>query len=67
VVVITAPEEVRRARARVSSAEQRESRLLPDEEKATRADFAYVNDGSRQQLEDFVAGTMRALEERAGS
>ena len=66
-VVITAPEEVRRARARVSSAEQRESRLLPDEEKATRADFAYVNDGSRQQLDDFVAGTMRALEERAGS
>jgi dephospho-CoA kinase len=67
VVVITAPEEVRRARARVSSAEQRESRLLPDEEKATRADFAYVNDGSRQQLDDFVVATMRALEERAGS
>jgi len=67
VVVITAPEDVRRARAEVSSAEQRESRLLPDEEKTARADFAYVNDGTRQQLDDFVAETMRALEERAGS
>jgi dephospho-CoA kinase len=67
VVVITAPEEVRRARARVSSPEQRESRLLPDEEKAARADFTYINDGSRQKLDDFVAATMRALEERAGS
>ena len=67
VVVITAPEEVRRDRARVSSPEQRESRLLPDEEKAARADFTYVNDGSRQKLDDFVAATMRTLEERAGS
>jgi dephospho-CoA kinase len=65
VVVITAPAEVRRARARVAGSEQRESRLLPDEEKAARADFAYVNDGSRQKLDDFVAATMRALEERA--
>jgi dephospho-CoA kinase len=67
VVVITAPEEVRRARASVGSPERRESRLLPDEEKTVRADFAYVNDGSRQKLDDFVAATMQALEERAGS
>jgi dephospho-CoA kinase len=67
VVVITAPQDLRRARAEVSSAEQRESRLLPDEEKTARADFAYVNDGTRQQLDDLVAQTMRALEERARS
>jgi len=62
VVVITAPEELRRERARVSTPEQRESRLIPDEEKAARADFSYVNDGSRGQLDEFVADTMRALE-----
>ncbi len=61
VVAITASEDVRRTRARVSSPEQRESRLLPDEEKLERADFAYVNEGTLQQLDDFVAETMRAL------
>jgi len=65
VVVITAPEDVRRERARVASQEQRESRLIADQDKAVRADFAYVNDGTRQQLDDFVAETMRALEARA--
>lgn len=61
VVVITAPADVRRARSRVA-AEEREGRLLADEEKAARADFTYVNDGTRQQLDDFVAETMSALE-----
>jgi dephospho-CoA kinase len=65
VVAITAPDDVRRARARVSSPEQRESRLLSDEEKLARADFGYVNDGTLQQLDDFVAETMRALAARA--
>jgi dephospho-CoA kinase len=65
VVVITAPDEVRRARARVPDADQREERLISDEEKAARADFAYVNDGTRQQLDDFVGETMRALAARA--
>jgi len=46
----------------VSTPEQRESRLIPDEEKAARADFSYVNDGSRGQLDEFVADTLRALE-----
>jgi dephospho-CoA kinase len=66
VVVITAPEAVRSVRARVAGAKQREARLIPDEEKAERADFTYVNDGTRQRLDDFVAETMRALEARAG-
>jgi dephospho-CoA kinase len=61
VVVVTAPEETRRARARVASAEQREVRLLSDEEKAARADFVYVNDGSRAELDDFVANVIDEL------
>jgi len=64
VVVITAPEDVRRERARVAGASRREARLLADEEKVERADFAYVNDGTRQELDDFVAQTMRTLEAR---
>ena len=64
VVAITAPEDLRRERSRVNSPEHRESRLIPDEEKAARADFSYVNDGTRQQLDDFVAETIRALEAR---
>ncbi|MGN6431668.1 MAG: dephospho-CoA kinase [Gaiellaceae bacterium] len=64
VVVITAPEDMRRERARVAGATRREARLLPDEEKVGRADFAYVNDGTRRQLDYFVAQTMRALETR---
>lgn len=64
VVAITAPDDLRRERAGVSSPELRESRLLPDEEKIERADFGYVNDGTRQQLDEFVAETMRALSAR---
>jgi dephospho-CoA kinase len=64
VVVITAPDDVRLDRARVAGATQREDRLLPDGEKVERADFAYVNDGTRQELDDFVAETMRTLEMR---
>ena len=57
VVVVTAPAEVRAGRARVPS-ELREPRLLPDEEKAARADYVYVNDGSLEELDAFVAGVM---------
>jgi dephospho-CoA kinase len=67
VVAITAPDDLRRERARVSSPERRESRLLPDDEKIERADFGYVNDGTRQQLDEFVAETMRALVARIAS
>lgn len=64
IVVITAAPELRRRRARVSEPREREVRLLPDEEKAARADFVYVNDGTREQLDAFVAETLRALESR---
>ena len=67
VVAITAPDDLRRERAQVSSPELRERRLLPDEEKIERADFGYVNDGTRQQLDEFVAETMRALRARTAS
>jgi len=60
VVVITAPPEIRAARTRVPS-ELREPRLLPDEEKAARADYVYVNDGSLEELDAFVAGVMDDL------
>jgi dephospho-CoA kinase len=60
VVVITAPPEVRAARSKVP-AEEREPRLLPDDEKAKRADYVYVNDGSLDELDEFVAEVMQDL------
>jgi dephospho-CoA kinase len=64
VVVITAPDDVRRERTAVADAEARAKRLLPDEEKVRRADFAYVNDGSLEELEAFVADVLAKLERR---
>jgi len=63
VVVVTAPPEIRAARTQVPS-ELREPRLLPDEEKAARADYVYVNDGSLEELDAFVAGVMDDLRAR---
>jgi dephospho-CoA kinase len=60
VVVVTAPEAVRRRRTKVSL-EQRSGRLIPDKEKVRRADYAYVNDGSRGDLEAFVASVLADL------
>jgi dephospho-CoA kinase len=60
VVVITAPSKLREARARVPIA-GRSDRLLPDEEKVKRADFSYVNTGSLEDLDAWVAGVMREL------
>ncbi|HET7568001.1 MAG TPA: dephospho-CoA kinase [Gaiellaceae bacterium] len=59
VVVVTAPAEVRDGR-RAGIAE-RQWRLVPDEEKARRADFAYVNDGTLEQLDAFAASVLEAL------
>jgi dephospho-CoA kinase len=60
VVVVTAPSDVRAGR-RDGGIEGRESRLIPDEEKLRRADFAYVNDGSLAELDAFVAGVVEEL------
>ena len=63
VVVVTAPPEERAARTSVA-ADGRETRLLPDEEKVRRADFAYVNDGSLDELDGFVATVVDQLSRR---
>jgi dephospho-CoA kinase len=60
VVVITAPRKLREAR-RGGRQDDREARLLPDREKAMRADFAYVNTGTPDELDTWVAGVMATL------
>lgn len=62
VVVVTASPEVRISR-RIGPLREREQRLLPEEEKATRADFVYVNDGTLADLDEFVSGVMATLSE----
>ena len=65
VVVITAPEEMRRARKSLTAMPEREARLIPDEEKVRRADFAYVNDGTLEELDAFVVTVLEQLLARA--
>jgi dephospho-CoA kinase len=60
VVVVTAPSKLREAR-RGGRTDDRESRLLPDKEKAKRADFTYVNTGTPEELDAWVAGVMEVL------
>ncbi len=60
VVVVTAPSKLREAR-RGGRKDDRESRLLPDREKVKRADFAYVNTGTPDELDAWVAGVMATL------
>jgi dephospho-CoA kinase len=60
VVVITAPAEVRAARTEMSLG-ARADRLLADEEKAARADFTYVNDGTLERLDAFVGNVLERL------
>jgi dephospho-CoA kinase len=60
VVVITAPAKLRAQRRRVRQ-DDRDQRLLPDKEKVERADFAYVNTGTLDDLEAWVAGVMAEL------
>lgn len=59
VVVVTAPPGVREVRR--PGLADRESRLIPDEEKVKLADYAFVNDGSLEALDAFVAATLEAL------
>jgi dephospho-CoA kinase len=59
VVVITAPPDLRAKRRPI--ADERERRLLPEEEKVRLGDYTYVNDGTLEELDRFVAGVMADL------
>ena len=65
VIVVTAPPKVRAGRTEVD-AEEREQRLLPDTVKVAQADFAYVNDGSLEDLDAFVGEVMEELTAEGG-
>ena len=60
VVVITAPAKLREQRRRVRR-DDREQRMLLDAEKVKRADYAYVNTGSLEELDAWVRGVMAEL------
>jgi dephospho-CoA kinase len=60
VVFITASPDVRVSRL-VRPVQDREQRFIPDEEKMRHADFAYVNDGTLEELDAFVAAVMTEL------
>ena len=60
VVVVTASTQVRVSR-HIRPMHAREQRLLPDEEKAARADFTYVNDGALEDLDVFVSDVVDRL------
>jgi len=60
VVVVTAAPDVRVSRL-VRPVQDRQRRLIPDEEKMKRADFAYVNDGTLDDLDAFVSDVMGKL------
>jgi dephospho-CoA kinase len=64
VVVITAPSKLREARRGVRT-DDREARLLPDRDKAKRADFTYVNTGTPEELDAWVAEVMATLTQAA--
>jgi len=59
VVAITAPAELRERR-RVG-VDDRAARLVPDDEKVRRADFAFVNDGTLAELDAFVGSVVERL------
>ncbi|MCL4310799.1 MAG: dephospho-CoA kinase [Actinomycetota bacterium] len=71
VVLITAPEEVRRKRygGRASTADfaRRARRQLPEEEKRSRAQVVFENTGLPGLMEQFVAGLMAAYGSGAGA
>ena len=60
VVVITAPCDLRESRALVAVA-ARSDRLIPEDEKVRRADYVYVNDGSLEELDAWVARVVAEL------
>jgi dephospho-CoA kinase len=60
VVVITAPRQLREQRRQVPL-DNRDARLLDDREKVERSDFHYVNTGTYEDLDAWVAGVMAEL------
>ena len=60
VVVITAPRQLREQRRQVPL-DNRDDRLIDDAEKVARADFHYVNTGTFEDLDAWVAGLMAEL------
>ena len=64
VVAVTASTETRVGRKILPDAGLREQRLIPDEDKLRRADFAFVNEGSLEELDAFVARVVEELSRR---
>jgi len=60
VVVVTAPPDVRRSRSAAAGG-SREVRLIPDPEKAARADYVFENSGTIEELEEFVEAVLADL------
>jgi dephospho-CoA kinase len=60
VVLITAPDEVRRART-PERFDERAAKQLPEAGKVAQADYVYVNDGAPADLEDWVAELVARL------
>ena len=60
IVVITAPTKLREQRRQVPL-DNRDARLIDDAEKVTLADFHYVNTGTFEDLDEWVAGVMAEL------
>jgi dephospho-CoA kinase len=64
VVAVTAPADLRARRTAVVD-DGRSARLIPDEEKVRRADFSYVNEGTLDGLDAFVADVVERLAQRS--
>jgi dephospho-CoA kinase len=60
VVLITAPDDLRRAR-RPGQFDERSATQLPEAEKAAQADYVYVNDGTPAELERWVCDLVAGL------
>ena len=60
IVVVTAPPKLREQRRQVPL-DNRDDRLLDDREKVARADFHYVNTGTFEDLDAWVADVMTEL------
>ena len=59
-MVVTAPRQLREQR-RHAPQDNRDARLLDDAEKVARADYHYVNTGTFEDLDAWVAGLMEEL------